>query len=153
MSRSSEPEKRTARYVPDDLDRRITALLRADGRASLSKIADTLGVARGTVQSRLERLLETGTLLGFTARVREDYDVNTVRAVMMIEVVGKSTTQVIRKLRGMTEIHALHTTNGNWDLVADIRADNLQEFDRILREIRLIDGIANSETSLLLSSV
>jgi len=153
MSRSSEPEKRTARYVPDDLDRRITALLRADGRASLSKIADTLGVARGTVQSRLERLLETGTLLGFTARVREDYDVNTVRAVMMIEVVGKSTMQVIRKLRGMTEIHALHTTNGNWDLVADIRADNLSEFDRILREIRLIDGIANSETSLLLSSV
>ena len=153
MSRSTEPEKRTARYVPDDLDRRITALLRADGRASLSKIADTLGVARGTVQSRLERLLETGTLLGFTARVREDYDVNTVRAVMMIEVVGKSTTQVIRKLRGMTEIHALHTTNGNWDLVADIRADNLSEFDRILREIRLIDGISNSETSLLLSSV
>ena len=153
MSRSSEPEKRTARYVPDDLDRRITALLRADGRASLSKIADALGVARGTVQSRLERLLETGTLLGFTARVREDYDVNTVRAVMMIEVVGKATTQVIRKLRGMTEIHTLHTTNGNWDLVADIRADNLSEFDRILREIRLIDGISNSETSLLLSSV
>lgn len=139
--------------MPDDLDRRITAFLRADGRASLSKIADALGVARGTVQSRLERLLETGTLLGFTARVREEYDVNTVRAVMMIEVVGKSTTQVIRKLRGMTEIHALHTTNGNWDLVADIRADNLSEFDRILREIRLIDGISNSETSLLLSSV
>jgi len=153
MTRSSEREKRIARYVPDDLDRRITAHLRADGRASLSKIADALGVARGTVQSRLERLLETGTLLGFTARVREDYDVNAVRAVMMIEVVGKSTTQVIRKLRGMTEIHALHTTNGNWDLVADIRADNLSEFDRILREIRLIDGISNSETSLLLSSV
>jgi len=153
MIRSSEREKRIARYVPDDLDRRIIAHLRADGRASLSKIADALGVARGTVQSRLERLLETGTLLGFTARVREDYDVNAVRAVMMIEVVGKSTTQVIRRLRGMTEIHALHTTNGNWDLVADIRADNLSEFDRILREIRLIDGISNSETSLLLSSV
>ncbi len=153
MTRPSEPEKRATRYVPDDLDRRITAVLRADGRASLSKVAHALGVARGTVQSRLERLLETGTLLGFTARVREDYDINAVRAVMMIEVVGKSTTQVIRKLRGMTEIHALHSTNGNWDLVADIRADNLSEFDRILREIRLIDGISNSETSLLLSSV
>ncbi|MGX5733211.1 Lrp/AsnC family transcriptional regulator [Bosea thiooxidans] len=153
MTRSSERDKHTGRYVPDDLDRRIIAYLRADGRASLSKIADALGVARGTVQGRLDRLLETGTLLGFTARVREDYDANAVRAVMMIEVVGKSTTQVIRKLRGMTEIHALHTTNGNWDLVADIRADNLSEFDRILREIRLIDGISNSETSLLLSSV
>ncbi|ASY65522.1 Transcriptional regulator, AsnC family (plasmid) [Sinorhizobium sojae CCBAU 05684] len=142
-----------AKYTPDDLDRRIIAHLRADGRASLSKLSDLLGVARGTVQNRLDRLIETGTLLGFTVRVREDYDVNTVNAVMMIEVVGKSTTQVIRKLRGIPEIASLHTTNGNWDLVANIRAANLSEFDRILREVRMIDGVANSETSLLLSSV
>lgn len=142
-----------AKYVPDELDRRIIAHLRTDGRASLAKVADALGVARGTVQSRLERLIATGTLLGFTARVREDYDVNAVHAVMMIEVVGKSTTQVIRKLRGIAEISILHTTNGNWDLVANIRADNLSEFDRVLREIRMIDGVSSSETSLLLSSV
>ncbi|PDT49727.1 Lrp/AsnC family transcriptional regulator [Sinorhizobium fredii] len=142
-----------AKYTPDDLDRRIIAHLRVDGRASLSKLSDALGVARGTVQNRLDRLIETGTLMGFTVRVREDYDLNTVHAVMMIEVVGKSTTQVIRKLRGIPEIHTLHTTNGNWDLVANIRAANLSEFDRVLREVRMIDGVANSETSLLLSSV
>lgn len=142
-----------AKYMPDELDRRIIAQLRADGRASLSNLSDTLGVARGTVQNRLERLLTTGTILGFTVRVREDYDVNTIHAVMMIEVVGKSTTQVIRKLRGIPEMYTLHTTNGNWDLVANIRAANLSEFDRILREVRMIDGVANTETSLLLSSV
>lgn len=153
MSRTEVGDSAVAKYTPDDLDRRIIAHLRADGRASLSKLSDALGVARGTVQNRLDRLLETGTLLGFTVRVREDYDVNTVHAVMMIEVVGKSTTQVVRKLRGMPEIFTLHTTNGNWDLVANIRAANLSEFDRILREVRMIDGVANSETSLLLSSV
>ncbi len=142
-----------AKYSPDDLDRRIIGHLRADGRASLSKLSDALGVARGTVQNRLNRLIETGTLLGFTVRVREDYDLSAVHAVMMIEVVGKSTTQVIRRLRGLTEISALHTTNGNWDLVANIRAASLADFDRVLREVRMIDGVANSETSLLLSSV
>ncbi|MBP2234271.1 DNA-binding Lrp family transcriptional regulator [Sinorhizobium kostiense] len=142
-----------AKYTPDDLDRRIIAHLRADGRASLSKLSDALGVARGTVQNRLDRLIESGTLLGFTVRLREDYDLNTVNAVMMIEVIGKSTTQVIRKLRSIPEIHSLHTTNGNWDLVANIRAANLSEFDRVLREVRMVDGVANSETSLLLSSV
>lgn len=142
-----------AKYVPDTLDRALITHLRADGRASLSKLAIVLGVARGTVQNRLERLLETGTLLGFTARVRDDYDENAVHAVMMVEVVGKSTTQVIRKLRGLPEVHTLHTTNGNWDLVANIRAGSLAEFDRVLREARMIDGVANSETSLLLSSV
>jgi DNA-binding Lrp family transcriptional regulator len=142
-----------AKYATDDLDRRIIAHLREDGRASLSNLADVLGIARGTVQNRLDRLMETGTLLGFTVRVREDYDANTVHAVMMIEVVGKSTTQVIRKLRGLTEISALHTTNGTWDLVANIRTASLSDFDRVLREVRMIDGVANSETSLLLSSV
>ena len=142
-----------AKFIPDALDRRIIGHLRTDGRASLAKIADALGVARGTVQSRLDRLLDTGTLLGFTARVREDYDDLGVRAVMMIEVTGKSTTQVIRRLRGVPEIRTLHTTNGNWDLVADIAAASLSDFDRVLREVRMIEGVANSETSLLLSSV
>ncbi|MDK3020476.1 Lrp/AsnC family transcriptional regulator [Pseudodonghicola flavimaris] len=142
-----------AKYIPDELDRRIIAHLRHDGRASLSKLADALGVARGTVQSRLDRLIQTGTLLGFTVRVREDYDDRSINAVMMIEVVGKSTTQVIRQLRGLPEIRRLHTTNGNWDLVANIRAASLSDFDRVLREVRMIDGISNSETSLLLSSV
>ena len=146
-------QKPIAKYMPDDLDRRIIAHLRGDGRASLAKLADALGVARGTVQSRLDRLMETGTLLGFTVRVRDDYDAHNVLAVMMIEVSGKSTTQVIRKLRGFSEIQALHTTNGNWDPVANIRAASLSDFDRVLREVRMVDGVANSETSLLLSSV
>jgi DNA-binding Lrp family transcriptional regulator len=139
--------------MPDALDRQIIAHLRQDGRASLSKIASVMGVARGTVQNRLDRLLETGTVLGFTVRVREDRDDLNVRAVMMVEVTGKSTTQVIRRLRGFPEIRALHTTNGNWDLVAEICTSSLADFDRVLREIRTIDGVENSETSLLLSSV
>ncbi|SMD19736.1 Lrp/AsnC family transcriptional regulator [Rhizobium sp. RU36D] len=142
----------TSRYTPDDLDRRIIAHLRVDGRASLSKLADALGIARGTAQTRLDRLLSTGTVLGFTVRLREDYDADTVKAVMMIEVVGKSTAQVVRRLRGIPEIQTLHSTNGNWDLVANIRAANLADFDRVLRDVRAIDGVANSETSLLLSS-
>ncbi len=72
---------------------------------------------------------------------------------MMIEVVGKSATQVIRKLRGLPEVYSLHTTNGSWDLVASIRTSTISEFDRILQEVRMIEGVSNSETSLLLSSV
>jgi len=67
-------------------------------------------------QNRLDRLLESGALLGFTIRVREDFDPDSVRAVMMIEVAGKSTSQVIRRLRGIPELQKIHTTNGSWDL-------------------------------------
>lgn len=140
-------------HIFDDLDHRLIAALREDGRAPVSKLATILGVSRATVQTRLDRLLESGAVLGFTVRARQDYDDRAIRAIMMIEVAGRSTTAVIRQLRGLPELHSLHTTNGAWDLIAEIRAMSLSDFDRVLREVRNIDGILNSETSLLLSSV
>lgn len=140
-------------HIYDDLDRKLIALLRDDGRAPVSKLATILGVSRATVQARIDRLLESGAVLGFTIRAREDSGPHGVRAIMMIEVSGQSTTQVIRSLRGIPALHQLHSTNGNWDLIAQLSAESLTDFDRVLREVRGIRGITNSETSILLSSV
>lgn len=137
----------------DQLDRDLIALLRRDGRAPIAKLAEVLGVSRGTVQNRMDRLLDSGALLGFTVRVREDMEEGAIKAVMLIEVAGPATAQIIRKLRGIPELVALHTTNGAWDLVAQINAGNLAEFDRVLRNVRAIDGVMNSETCILLGSV
>lgn len=137
----------------DDLDHQLIEVLRSDGRAPVSKLATILGVSRGTVQARLDRLVDSGVILGFTIRVRQEHDATAIRAVMMIEVAGKSTAAIIRRLRGMPELISLHSTNGAWDLVAEIRAASLPDFDRVLREVRAIDGILNSETSILLTSV
>lgn len=141
------------RHIFDDHDRLLVSLLRKDGRAPISKLADIMGLSRATVQTRLDRLLESGALLGFTARVREDYDINQIRAIMMIEVTGRNTSQVITKLRGLTELTTLHTTNGKWDLIAEILVENLSELDHVLREVRLVEGVMNSETSILLSTI
>jgi DNA-binding Lrp family transcriptional regulator len=140
-------------HIFDALDQELIGILRQDGRAPLSKLAEILGVSRGTVQARLDKLIDSGALLGFTVRVREDNDDGAVRAIMLIEVVGKSTTSVIKQMRGLPELHALHTTNGGWDLIAEIRAKNLSDFDRVLRQVRTIDGVLNSETSIMLSSL
>jgi len=92
-------------------------------------------------------------IVGFTVRVRDYAEASTVRATSFIEVEGRSTDRVIVQLRGFPEIQALHTTNGGWDLVAEIACPDLPAFDDVLRRIRSLDGVVNSETSLLLSSV
>lgn len=137
----------------DEIDRRLLAMLRVDGRAPLTSLASELGVSRATVKSRLARLSDSGVVLGYTVRVRDENDPGNVRAVALIEVEGRSTTQVINGLRGIPEIHALHTTNGGWDLVAELHMQTLSEFDLVLARIRSVEGVLNSETSLLLSSV
>jgi DNA-binding Lrp family transcriptional regulator len=142
---------RTVSY--DSLDRSLISMLRTDARASISALAQALKVSRGTVQNRLDRLIATEAIIGFTIRASASVDDGAIRAIMLIEVTGKSTSQIISKLRGLPELQKVHTTNGAWDLVAEIQASSLADFDQVLREVRLIDGIANSETSILLSTV
>ncbi|MDN3454598.1 MULTISPECIES: Lrp/AsnC family transcriptional regulator [unclassified Psychrobacter] len=141
------------RYVYDSLDNELISELRGDGRATISHLAERLKVSRATIQNRLNRLLSSGAILGFTVRVNETLDQRTVKALMMIEISGQSTSQVIRKLRGIPELVKLHTTNGAWDLVAEINTPTLGEFDEVLRQVREVQGILNSETSVLLSSL
>jgi DNA-binding Lrp family transcriptional regulator len=71
---------------------------------------------------------------------------------MMIDVEGHAADRVVRALGGLAEVSAIHTTNGRWDLVAELSAATLSDFDAVLRRIRLIPGITGSETSLLLAT-
>lgn len=136
----------------DDLDRKLLGLLRVDARAPASALAAELKVSRGTVQNRIERLKVQGVIQGFTIRARADLEADRVRAVMSIEVAGEKTTQVVKALRGFPEVVAVHSTNGRWDLVAELDTDSLSGFSHALDEIRRIQGISGSETSLLLRS-
>jgi len=140
-------------FVYDQLDHALIAILRNDGRASVSFLAKKLQVSRGTVQNRIDRLVDNGAILRFTIRAHESVDPNDIRAVMMIEVVGRNTSRVIRQLQGIPQLEQLHTTNGKWDLVANIRTSSLMEFDQVLKIVREIEGVLNSETSILLSTI
>ena len=56
------------------------------------------------------------------------------------------------RVDALDQIRALHTTNGTWDLIAEIGVDTLPDLDRVLGTVRSIDGIRSSETSILLAS-
>ena len=136
----------------DDIDRELLGLLRADARATVASLAQVLRVARGTVQNRLARLEAEGTIVGYSVRLKPQAEEHRIRALTTIAVEGNRGETVLRTLRGDPAVEALHSTNGRWDIVAELRAENLEAFDRVLSRIRLIDGIASTETSLLLST-
>ena len=136
----------------DDTDRKLIGLLRNDARASVASLAKALGVARGTVQNRMSRLGADGTIVGYTVRLKPDVEEQRMRAFMTVSVEGNQVDAVLKSLRGEPSVAALHSTNGRWDIVAELRADSLEGFDRALARIRLIEGISQSETSLLLST-
>jgi DNA-binding Lrp family transcriptional regulator len=136
----------------DDTDRELLALLRHDARMPVATLAAKLKVARGTVQNRMKRLERDGVIVGYTVRVKPQAEAHRIRALMTIVVEGNRGAEVLHALRGHPNVTGLHSTNGRWDLIAELRADSLEAFDRALGNIRLIDGIASTETSLLLST-
>ncbi len=136
----------------DDLDRELISLLCDDGRATLASLAKKLRVARGTVQNRLARLEKNGTIIGFTVRLRPLTEEHRIRGWMSIAVEGNRAEAVIKALRTDPAVASLHSTNGRWDIVAELRTENLPAFDQVLRRIRLVEGISDTETSLLLST-
>jgi DNA-binding Lrp family transcriptional regulator len=136
----------------DSLDRRLLALLRENARASIASLAKELSVARGTVQNRLSRLERDGTVVGYSVRLKPQVEEHRIRALMTIAVEGNRIDAVIAALRGDPAVGALHSTNGRWDIVAELRADSLASFDQVLGRIRQLEGIASTETSLLLST-
>lgn len=136
----------------DDTDRELLALLRANARLPLVEIARQLKVARGTALNRIAKLERNGTIVGYTVRLKPQTEEHRMRALMTIAVEGNAADDVIRSLRGDPSVEALHTTNGRWDIIAELRADSLEEFDRILSRLRRVEGISSTETSLLLST-
>ena len=136
----------------DELDHQLIGRLREDARASVAALAKQLAVARGTIQNRIAKLERDGTIVGYTVRLGTQLDVPGITALMTIAVEGNRADAVLRSLRGDPAVRTLHTTNGRWDIIAELRADTLEAFDRVLGRIRKLEGIANTETSLLLST-
>ncbi len=136
----------------DDLDRRIIALLRQNARAGLSEMAGRLGVSRATVRARIERMQREGRIIGFTVVTKGESARAPVRGLMMLGIEGRGADRIIRQLRGLPEVTAIHTTNGRWDLIVEIGTETLEELDRVLAGIRRLDGVSTSETSLLLAT-
>jgi DNA-binding Lrp family transcriptional regulator len=136
----------------DEIDRQLISILRNDARTSVASLAKALRVSRGTVQNRMARLEADGTIASYTIRLKPAVEEHRIRALMTVAVEGNRVDAVIKALRGDPAVTTLHSTNGRWDIVVELRADSLEAFDRVLARIRLVEGISQSETSLLLST-
>lgn len=137
----------------DATDQGLLAMLRANARAPVVELARRLGVSRATVQNRMRRLEQEGVIAGYTVRITSEIKRPAVRALMSIRAESAREARVVDSLRGDPNVAAIHHTTGRWDLIAEIQADSLASFNRIVGTLRLIDGVTATETNLLLESI
>ena len=136
----------------DATDNQLISLLRKDARTNVAVLAKKLGVSRGTVSNRINKLEDSGVIVGYTVRLRPDAQPNQIKAWMGLAVEGNETRAVSASLLGEPGVATLHDTNGRWDLLAELRAANLAELSQVLERIRLVRGISSTETSIHLQT-
>jgi len=136
----------------DATNRRLISLLRKNARASVAELAKTLGVSRATVQNRMRRLENDGVILGYSVRLGAESTDAPIRALMSIQTSSAEEAEVIAALRGHPNVGRVHHTTGHWDLIAEIDADSLPTFNKVVGAIRLIPGVTSTESNLLLET-
>ncbi|MFK7940680.1 MAG: Lrp/AsnC family transcriptional regulator [Roseovarius sp.] len=135
----------------DDTDHRLIALLEQNARTPVSSLARQLGLARTTVQTRLERLESTGVITGYGVQLNDQIR-PTLRATVLVSIEPRSGPAVLARLKSLPEVRRVHTTSGRWDLVVTLQAATTEALDDTLDRIGEAKGVRSSESLIHLST-
>lgn len=131
----------------DDIDRRLLALLRANGRASFTSLANEVGTSEGTIRARMKRLVSDGTITQFTIRTAGSQ----VKA--LIEVVVERNTQtsdVSAAIRTWDGVESVWEVTGEQDLVIVADCPDTARLNQLIDDIRGIPGTDATRSRLIL---
>ena len=134
----------------DVLDTKLVLALVEDPRAQIAELAERLGVARNTVQSRLKRLQRAEVLRGGGREVNLEALGYDVVAFMTLEVVHRDLDTVVAGLRRIAAILEVHEISGRGDIWCRLAASDTHELQAALRSVLRIRGVIRSETVLAL---
>lgn len=135
----------------DDQDHRLLALLEQNARMSVATLARELGLARTTVQSRIERLEAQGVIVGYTVSLGQKMHAP-IRATVLIAIEPRTGAAVLSRLQSLPSVKTVHTTSGRFDLIALIEALSTEALDDTLDRIGEAKGVKSSESLIHLST-
>jgi len=137
----------------DEIDRKILRALQRDARASFKQIANDIGVSEATIFVRVKKLQEKGVVKGFKALVDAKSVGKTLTAITLIRAQPRSLVGILDALKKFEEIYEIYDVTGQYYSIVKIRTDTTQHLSKIIDEIGMIDGVAGTETVIVLRTV
>jgi Lrp/AsnC family transcriptional regulator, regulator for asnA, asnC and gidA len=137
----------------DDTNKKILRALQKDARASFKQIANDIGVSEATVFVRVRKLQEKGVLQGFRALVDPKSVGKNLTAITLIRAQPRSLVGILDALKKFEDISEIYDVTGQYYSIVKIRTDTTQHLSKIIDEIGMIDGVAGTETVIVLRTV
>ena len=136
----------------DETDRALLELLAENARTPVAMLARRLGLARSTVQARIDRLEARGVIAGYALRLGENATRATIRATVLLMLEPRATAAVLTRLKALPQVEAAHTASGRFDMILSLAARSTAELDDTLDRIGELDGVRGSESLIHLST-
>ncbi len=134
----------------DELDRVLIATLNSSARATMTELARSAGVARGTVYARLDRLERLGIITGYGPDVDPAKAGYGVTAFCTLEISQGAHERITAAVARRPEVIEIHTITGVGDLLCRIVARSNDHLHEVLQDVTSIDGVLRSQTQLAL---
>ncbi|MGP4021416.1 Lrp/AsnC family transcriptional regulator [Saccharopolyspora sp. 5N708] len=150
--------KTTSRHGPagrsapalDDIDARIVDELGRDGRMSIRTLAEQVNISRTNAHSRVERLLASGVITGFHARVEPAKVGLGTAALIGLSIEQDTWREVSRRLADIDHVEHVALVAGEFDIVIRVRtADNLALRSLVFDHIQSLPGVRTCHTWLI----
>ena len=137
----------------DEIDIKILNELVRDAGQSVPKLSKKIQVNASVTYSRIKRLQKRGTIKRFTIEVDEEQLGWKVMAYIGIDTDAKKREKVFEELLKLEEIREICEVTGRFDLIAKIKAKNLDELHKVVSsKIGSIDGVTHTETFIAMKS-
>ncbi len=143
---SGDDVRQAAPVELDDIDRKILALLRDEGRRPNTEIARAIGVSEPTVRKRLDRMLQQGVLkiLAVLNAAATGFPVD---AIIGIKVKTGQLREVGKQLAAINQVTYVSYVSGRFDILVEVLLrDTAELFDFLSSVLQRVEGIASSET-------
>ena len=136
----------------DPLDGRLIRLLAAEPRIGVLEASRRLGVARGTVQARIDRMRANGVIRGFGPEVDPAALGYPVTAFATLEIKQGQGPDVREHLAAVPEVLELHTTTGAGDMLCRLVARSNADLQRVIDRVVGFDGIVRASTAIVMEN-
>lgn len=139
----------------DDIDRKITSYIQADGRASYADIGAAAGLSVSAVNERLKKLQAGGVIQGWGARISPKAAGLDVLAFVEVLLDRPEHDAPFRDaMRATPAVQECHHVTGDWSYLLKVRVPDTDALERFLSErLKSLPGVARSHTVIALSSV
>ncbi|MDP5029170.1 MAG: Lrp/AsnC family transcriptional regulator [Paraglaciecola sp.] len=136
----------------NDKDEQLISILRSNARATISDLARVLNLSRSTVQNRLTKLEQTGVIKGYSVEFGSQYLSELVCSHVAIKVRQKLTAKTNSQLRLISQIAELYAISGEFDLIAVVQAQSLEQLSQLLDDIGNLEGVERTNSSVILET-